>query len=127
MTPHACCAWSATPAASASPSTRTPSSSPGPRSKAARRRPSRAGARAPETVALAAARNPEAAEPARHWLRELRHVRLEIDGSDVLAAGVPEGPEVGRALAAARTAKLDGTADGRQAELAAALAAIGRE
>jgi tRNA nucleotidyltransferase (CCA-adding enzyme) len=44
-----------------------------------------------------------------------------------IAAGVPEGPEVGRALAAALAGKLDGEAAGRDAELAAALAAIGRE
>jgi hypothetical protein len=34
---------------------------------------------------------------------------------------------VGRALATAHAAKLDGVAEGREAELAAALAAIGRE
>ena len=32
---------------------------------------------------------------------DLRHVRLEINGDDLLAAGVPEGPEIG-ARAAAR-------------------------
>jgi tRNA nucleotidyltransferase (CCA-adding enzyme) len=81
----------------------------------------------PEAVALASAIEPEAVAPARRWLDELRHVTLEIDGGDLLAAGVPEGPEVGRALAAALAGKLDGEAAGRDAELAAALAAIGRE
>jgi tRNA nucleotidyltransferase (CCA-adding enzyme) len=80
---------------------------------------------APEAVALAAAVVPEAVDAARSWLDELRHVTLEIDGDDVLAAGVPEGPEIGRALAAALARKLDGEAAGREAELAAALAAIG--
>jgi len=60
-------------------------------------------------------------------LDDLRHVTLEIDGEDLLAAGVPEGPDVGRALAAALDRKLDGEAAGREAELAAALDAIGRE
>jgi tRNA nucleotidyltransferase (CCA-adding enzyme) len=59
---------------------------------------------------------------ARSWLQTLRAVRLSIDGSDLLAAGVPEGPEIGRRLAAALAARLDGELDGgREAELAAAL------
>jgi tRNA nucleotidyltransferase (CCA-adding enzyme) len=49
---------------------------------------------------------------------------LEISGDDLVAAGVPEGPDVGRALAAALEAKLDGEARGRDAELAAALHAL---
>jgi tRNA nucleotidyltransferase (CCA-adding enzyme) len=73
----------------------------------------------PELVALAGALG--AADPARRWLQELRHVRLEIDGDDLLAAGLVPGPAVGAGLAAARAAKLDGLADGRDAELAAAL------
>jgi tRNA nucleotidyltransferase (CCA-adding enzyme) len=81
----------------------------------------------PEAVALAAAVVPEAADPAGRWLDGLRHVTLEIDGEDVLAAGVPEGPEIGRALAGALARKLDGEVAGREAELAAALAAIERE
>jgi len=58
------------------------------------------------------------------WLTELRNVRLEITGDDLLAAGVPQGPEIGRRLETALRAKLDGElADGRDAELAAALGA----
>jgi tRNA nucleotidyltransferase (CCA-adding enzyme) len=72
-------------------------------------------------VALAGALGP--AEPARAWLEELRRVRLEIDGSDLLAAGIPEGPPVGDGLRAALLAKLDGRASGRDAELAEALRA----
>jgi tRNA nucleotidyltransferase (CCA-adding enzyme) len=48
---------------------------------------------------------------------------LEIDGRDLLAAGVPEGPAIGRGLRGALAAKLDGCAEGREAELAAALEA----
>jgi tRNA nucleotidyltransferase (CCA-adding enzyme) len=81
----------------------------------------------PEAVALAAAVVPEAVDPAGRWLDGLRHVTLEIDGGDVLAAGVPEGPEIGDALARALARKLDGEVAGREGELAAALAAIGRE
>jgi tRNA nucleotidyltransferase (CCA-adding enzyme) len=80
----------------------------------------------PELVALAGALGAEVGAPgaeaaARRWLDELRHVRLEIDGDDLLAAGVAPGPAVGAGLAAARAAKLDGRAGGREAELAAAL------
>lgn len=76
-----------------------------------------------EAVALAGALG--AAEPARAWLEDLRRVRLEIDGSDLLAAGVPQGERVGRGLAAALRARLDGEAPDRDAQLAAALAAAG--
>ncbi len=63
-----------------------------------------------------------AAEPVRRWLNELRHVALEIDGDDLLAAGVPRGPEVGRRLAATLDRVLDGElAADREAQLAAAL------
>lgn len=75
----------------------------------------------PELVALAGALGGEGA--AREWLECLRHVELEIDGRDLLAAGVPEGPAVGRGLRAALGAKLDGQADTREAELAVALEA----
>jgi tRNA nucleotidyltransferase (CCA-adding enzyme) len=61
---------------------------------------------------------------AQRWLREVRHVRLLITGEDLLAAGIPEGPEVGRKLDAALARKLDGELTGeRQAELRAALEA----
>jgi tRNA nucleotidyltransferase (CCA-adding enzyme) len=77
----------------------------------------------PELAALAGAVGGPAAEAAaRRWLDELRHVRLEIHGDDLLATGVPQGEAIGRGLAAALRAKLDGEAQGRAAELAAALA-----
>jgi tRNA nucleotidyltransferase (CCA-adding enzyme) len=75
-----------------------------------------------EAVALAGAHG--ASGPARRWLDELRHVTLQIGGDDLLAAGVPRGPEVGARLAAALDRRLDGElAEGREAELAAALQA----
>jgi tRNA nucleotidyltransferase (CCA-adding enzyme) len=76
---------------------------------------------APEQVALAAALG--AAEPARAWLEHLRDVRLEIDGSDLLRAGVPEGPAIGRALQAALDARLDGLVADRDGEFRTALEA----
>ena len=81
-----------------------------------------------EAVAIAAAlgarRNPEIAKRARRWLDELRGVKLQITGADLLAAGVAEGPEIGRRLRHALDQKLDGEiAAGRDAELQAALEA----
>jgi len=74
----------------------------------------------PEGVALAGAQGD--ADTARSWLKDIRHVRLQIDGDDLIAAGVPEGPEIGHRLEATLRRKLDGElADGREAELAAAL------
>ncbi|HEY1284828.1 MAG TPA: hypothetical protein VGF04_01960 [Solirubrobacterales bacterium] len=57
------------------------------------------------------------------YLGEWREVELEIDGEDLLAAGVPEGPAVGRGLAVALRRKLDGEVRGREEELRVALAA----
>ncbi len=73
----------------------------------------------PELAAIAGALGPD--DQARQWLDRLRHVRLEIDGGDLLAAGVAQGPAVGRGLAAALAAKLDGQVSGREAELTEAL------
>jgi len=56
-----------------------------------------------------------------------RNVTLEIDGADLIAAGVPEGPALGRGLDAALRAKLDGEIDGRYEELAFALRAARAE
>jgi tRNA nucleotidyltransferase (CCA-adding enzyme) len=85
-------------------------------------------------VELAAGRDPEELVIARalgaawldRWASEWRLVRLEIDGGDLIAAGLEEGPALGRGLAGALRLKLDGElAPGREAELAAALAAAG--
>jgi tRNA nucleotidyltransferase (CCA-adding enzyme) len=57
------------------------------------------------------------------YVAEHRHVRLEVDGNDLIAHGVPEGPAIGRGLGEALRAKLDGEINGKREELAAALAA----
>ena len=59
------------------------------------------------------------------YVERWRDVRLEIGGEDLLAAGVPEGPRVGRGLTAALRAKLDGETGGRDDELRIALDAAG--
>jgi hypothetical protein len=75
-----------------------------------------------EGVALAGAESEAALGPARRWLTEVRHVRLRINGDDLIAAGVPEGPELGRRLEKTLRKRLDGElADERAAQLRAAL------
>jgi tRNA nucleotidyltransferase (CCA-adding enzyme) len=84
-----------------------------------------------DAVALARGHDPVALALARalgtEWLDDYvarwRAVELEIDGADLLAAGIPQGPALGRGLRAARRAKLDGEIAGREQELATALAA----
>ncbi len=90
----------------------------------------------PEGVALAGAwgqgggdgkgeEHVRAGASAREWLARLWSVTLLITGEDLLAAGVPEGPEIRRRLDAALLLKLDGElgGDGPDAELSAALGA----
>jgi tRNA nucleotidyltransferase (CCA-adding enzyme) len=60
------------------------------------------------------------------YLAEWRAVRLEIDGDDLIAEGIPAGPAIGEGLGEALRAKLDGEADGREQELRVALAAARR-
>jgi tRNA nucleotidyltransferase (CCA-adding enzyme) len=57
------------------------------------------------------------------YLAEWRDVRLEITGEDLIEAGVPEGPGVGRGLEEALRRKLDGEISGRDDELRVALGA----
>ena len=73
-----------------------------------------------EHVALAGALGP--ADAARAWLEELRDVYLDISGDDLLAEGIPAGPDMGRRLDRALAAKLDGEAPDRDTQLAVALA-----
>ena len=83
----------------------------------------------PEALALALGLGAPA-EPLLRWTGELRHVRLEISGDDLVAAGVPQSPALGAALEETLRRKLDGTLEGhgRDAELHVALAlAAGEE
>ena len=65
------------------------------------------------------------AEPIVRWITELSGVGLEIGGDDLVAAGVPEGPALGRALDETLRRKLDGLVDGRDDELRTALEIAG--
>jgi tRNA nucleotidyltransferase (CCA-adding enzyme) len=76
-----------------------------------------------EAVALAGATaRAQGREAAERWIEELRHVCLSITGEDLLAAGLAQGPEIGRRLEQTLARKLDGElAAGKDAELASAL------
>jgi tRNA nucleotidyltransferase (CCA-adding enzyme) len=82
-------------------------------------------------VAVAAGRDPVELALARalgaewldRYLLEWRSVALEIDGADLIEAGVAEGPAVGRGLNEALRQKLDGAVEGRERELQVALQA----
>jgi tRNA nucleotidyltransferase (CCA-adding enzyme) len=62
-----------------------------------------------------------------HYLTSWRQIKLEIDGDDLIAAGIEQGPAIGRGLRAARHGKLEGEISGREEELATALAAALRD
>ncbi len=83
--------------------------------------------RRPETAALAAAL-PESDAATRaslqNWLAERTRQHLLIGGADLRQAGVPEGPEIGRALAATLARALDGELTDRERQLEFALAAV---
>jgi tRNA nucleotidyltransferase (CCA-adding enzyme) len=82
-----------------------------------------------EAVALAAGRDPVELALARalgaewldRYLVEWRDVTLEIDGEALIAAGIPQGPAIGRGLDEALRRKLDGEVAGREQELELAL------
>ncbi len=60
-------------------------------------------------------------EPILRFMGELSRVRLEVTGADLVRAGVPESPAIGRALEETRRRKLDGEVSGRDEELRLAL------
>jgi tRNA nucleotidyltransferase (CCA-adding enzyme) len=82
-----------------------------------------------DAVALASGHDPVELVLARaqgagwldRYLEEWRGVRLSIDGEDLVAAGVPPGPALGRGLREALRRKLDGEVEGREQEMAVAL------
>ncbi|HEX6688541.1 MAG TPA: hypothetical protein VF085_07750 [Solirubrobacterales bacterium] len=82
-------------------------------------------ARGAEPVQLVLARA-LGAEWLDRYLNEWRAVGLEIDGDDLISAGVPQGPQIGLGLAEALRRKLDGELSGHDQELEAALDAARR-
>lgn len=61
------------------------------------------------------------------YLTAWRKIELEIDGDDLIEAGIEQGPAIGRGLRAARHKKLEGEIFGREEELKTALAAALRD
>jgi tRNA nucleotidyltransferase (CCA-adding enzyme) len=58
------------------------------------------------------------------WFERLRHVKLQITGQDLIEAGIPSGPQIGRRLSHTLARRLDGELmPGPEAELEAALEA----
>jgi len=84
------------------------------------------GAEPPEALALALALGAPAA-PVVHYFGRLRGVRLEVTGGELLEAGVPPSPALGRALAETLRRKLDGEVGGHDEELRVALALVREE
>ncbi len=74
----------------------------------------------PEALALALAFGAPG-EMVLTFVGNLRGAELAIGGEDLLAAGVPESPAIGEALAETLRRKLDGELSGREDELRAAL------
>ncbi|MCI0841510.1 MAG: CCA tRNA nucleotidyltransferase, partial [Chloroflexi bacterium] len=50
------------------------------------------------------------------YLRELRQVRPELNGRDLIGLGAEEGPEIGRLLETVLEARLDGIVTSRAGE-----------
>jgi tRNA nucleotidyltransferase (CCA-adding enzyme) len=74
-----------------------------------------------ETVALASSQG--APSQSQTWLQDLRHLTLDITGEDLIQQGIPEGPAIGKALATALAALMDGEATDRESQLRVALQA----
>ena len=73
-----------------------------------------------ETLALALALGAPA-EPILRYLADVRPVRLEITGADLVDGGIPESPALGHALNETLRRKLDGELSGHEEELRTAL------
>lgn len=53
----------------------------------------------------------------RLYLDELRHIRTSLDGNNLMAMGVPQGPAVGRMLEKLLDARLDGLVESEEEEV----------
>src|SRR3954468_17916896 len=80
----------------------------------------RPGGEPPAALALALALGAPS-EPILSWVTDLSGVALEIGGDDLLAAGVPEGPAIGRSLDETLRRKFDALVQGRAEERRTAL------
>jgi tRNA nucleotidyltransferase (CCA-adding enzyme) len=76
-------------------------------------------------MAVLHAQSAEAEERVLGYLERIRDIELEITGDDLREAGVPESPELGRALKQTLSLKLDGFVSSKEEELATALRLVG--
>ncbi len=65
------------------------------------------------------------ATPVLRYVADLREIRLEVTGAELVEAGIPESPALGRALEETLRRKLDGEVSGHEAELRLALELAG--
>ena len=80
-----------------------------------------------EGLALAAAgASGPAKEQIELYLAELRHISLDISGKDLIEAGLPESPLLGRVLERVRQMKINGEVGGKGEQLGAALRLAGQ-
>lgn len=56
-------------------------------------------------------------EDLKHYLTVLHHVETSLDGRDLIALGVAQGPQVGEVLRELKDARIDGTASSREDEI----------
>jgi tRNA nucleotidyltransferase (CCA-adding enzyme) len=77
-----------------------------------------------EALALALALGAPA-PPVLRYVADLREVRLEVTGVELIDAGVPPSPALGRALEETLRRKLDGEVSGHEEELRLALELAG--
>ncbi|HEY5530187.1 MAG TPA: hypothetical protein VIL51_12185, partial [Thermoleophilia bacterium] len=79
-----------------------------------------------EAVVLAMARTEAGPGESRmrRYLSDIRHRTLSVSGDDILAFGLKKGPAVGRILERLKEMRVEGTVQGRDAELAAARAML---
>jgi tRNA nucleotidyltransferase (CCA-adding enzyme) len=78
-----------------------------------------------ELLLLLAEEDEETRAWVRRYMTDLRRFELKIRGADLVAAGVPPGPQIGRLLEATRRARLDGVVgEEKEMELAFALGAV---
>ena len=82
------------------------------------------GGEPPEALALALALGAPPA-PVLRYVADLREVRLEVTGAELVEAGVAPSPALGRALEETLRRKLDGEVSGHEEELRLALELAG--
>jgi tRNA nucleotidyltransferase (CCA-adding enzyme) len=77
-------------------------------------------------LAIVSTRRPKVRRALTGFISDLRDIRPDIAGADLIHAGVREGPGISRGIDAALAAKLDGVAVGKRQQLAIAVEAAGK-